>query len=148
MANTDHFEVWLVSIERSFQGLSVAVETVRILEELVEIWPNEVCDIFLLPHNVYTAITTLSIQSQITYYICCPKCFYHYSLGELAKFCTWYKTPWSRPYGEKLWTLWSTCSSSKLVPWWLYNMQVFSSWFETFLFCSGIKDLIDQYYGH
>jgi len=36
--------VWLVSIERSFQGLSIAVETVRIIEELVEIWPNEVCD--------------------------------------------------------------------------------------------------------
>jgi len=32
-------------IERSFQGLSVAVETMRIIEELVEIWPNEVCDI-------------------------------------------------------------------------------------------------------
>jgi len=32
-------------IERSFQGLSVAIETVRIIEELVEIWLNEVCDI-------------------------------------------------------------------------------------------------------
>jgi len=31
-------------IERSFQGLSIAIETVRIVEELVEIWPNEVCD--------------------------------------------------------------------------------------------------------
>jgi len=31
-------------IERSFQGLSVAIETVRIDEELMEIWPNEVCD--------------------------------------------------------------------------------------------------------
>jgi len=36
--------MWLVSIERSFQGLSVAVETMRIDEELTEIWPNEVCD--------------------------------------------------------------------------------------------------------
>ena len=42
--NTDCFEVWLVLIERSFQELSVAIETVRIIEELVEIWPNEVCD--------------------------------------------------------------------------------------------------------
>jgi len=33
-------------MERSFQGLSIAVETVRIVEELVEIWPNEVCDIW------------------------------------------------------------------------------------------------------
>ena len=31
-------------IERSFQGLSIAIETVRIVKELVEIWPNEVCD--------------------------------------------------------------------------------------------------------
>jgi len=31
-------------IERSFQGLSVAIKTVRIDEELMEIWPNEVCD--------------------------------------------------------------------------------------------------------
>jgi len=28
----------------SFQGLSIAVETVRIVKELMEIWPNEVCD--------------------------------------------------------------------------------------------------------
>jgi len=33
-------------IERSFEGLSVAVETVKIIKELVEIWPNEVCDSF------------------------------------------------------------------------------------------------------
>jgi len=31
-------------IERSFQGLSVVIKTVRIVEELVEIWLNEVCD--------------------------------------------------------------------------------------------------------
>jgi len=37
--------MWLVYIKRSFQGLSVAIETVRINEELMEIWPNEVCDI-------------------------------------------------------------------------------------------------------
>jgi len=33
-----------VSIGRSFQGHSIAIETVRIIEELMEIWPNEVCD--------------------------------------------------------------------------------------------------------
>ena len=43
-ANTDRFEAWLVSIKRSFQGLSVTVETMRIVKELVEIWPNEVCN--------------------------------------------------------------------------------------------------------
>jgi len=31
-------------IERSFQGLFVAIKTVRIVKELVEIWLNEVCD--------------------------------------------------------------------------------------------------------
>ena len=31
-------------IERSFQGLSVAIKTMRIVEELIEIWLNEVCD--------------------------------------------------------------------------------------------------------
>jgi len=28
----------------SFQKLSIAVKTVRINEELMEIWPNEVCN--------------------------------------------------------------------------------------------------------
>ena len=36
--------MWLVSIERPFQGLSGAIETVGIVQELIEIWPNEVCD--------------------------------------------------------------------------------------------------------
>ena len=35
----------MTGIDRKvFQGLSIAVETVRIVEELVEIWSNEVCD--------------------------------------------------------------------------------------------------------
>jgi len=37
----------LVSTERFFQGLSVAVKTVGIDEELMEIWLNEVCDRWL-----------------------------------------------------------------------------------------------------
>jgi len=44
LAITDCFETLLVSIERSFQGLSGAVETMGIVKELMEIWPNEVCD--------------------------------------------------------------------------------------------------------
>ena len=43
--DTDRLEVVLVAIERSFQGLFVAIETVGIIEELVEIQPNEVRDI-------------------------------------------------------------------------------------------------------
>jgi len=30
--------------QKYFQGLSVAIDTVRIVKELVEIWPNEVYD--------------------------------------------------------------------------------------------------------
>jgi len=37
-------------IERSFQGLSVAIEIVRIIEELIEIGLNEVCDKFIIMH--------------------------------------------------------------------------------------------------
>jgi len=31
-------------IKRSFQELSIAIKTMRIVKELMEIWPNEVCD--------------------------------------------------------------------------------------------------------
>ena len=35
----------MTGIDRKvFSGLSIAIETVRIDEELMEIWPNEVCD--------------------------------------------------------------------------------------------------------
>jgi len=33
-----------VSIERSFQGLSGAIETIEIVKELIEIGLNKVCD--------------------------------------------------------------------------------------------------------
>jgi len=35
-------------IERSFQGLSGAIETMGIIEELMEILPNEVCDTLMV----------------------------------------------------------------------------------------------------
>jgi len=44
-ADIDHLETWLVLIERSFQGLSRAVEIVEIVKELVKVGLNEVCDI-------------------------------------------------------------------------------------------------------
>jgi len=31
-------------VERFFQGLSVTIDTMRIIKELMEIWLNEVCD--------------------------------------------------------------------------------------------------------
>jgi len=36
--------MWLVSIKGSFQGLLEAIKIIRIIEELMEIWLNEVCD--------------------------------------------------------------------------------------------------------
>jgi len=44
LTNIDCLETWLTLIERSFQGLFVAIKTVKIVEELVEIGLNEVCD--------------------------------------------------------------------------------------------------------
>jgi len=38
-------------IERSFQGLLGAVETMRIVKELMKIWPNEVCDSIVYPYT-------------------------------------------------------------------------------------------------
>jgi len=38
-------------IKRSFQELSVAVETMRIIKELMEIWLNEVCDTHNTPRD-------------------------------------------------------------------------------------------------
>jgi len=75
----DRLETWLVSIERSFQGLFVAIEIVRIDEELMEIWPNEVCDTYTTPayayqqpisntshngHNYFDSDNTLSMSAE------------------------------------------------------------------------------------
>jgi len=35
-------------MERSFKELLGVFKTVRIVEELIEIWPNEVCDNFII----------------------------------------------------------------------------------------------------
>jgi len=77
-SNTDYFEMWLVSIERSFQGLSVAIETVRIIEELMEIWPNEVCNTVksLTEVNVndYVAIFFVGEHGQVINLVIDPDC--------------------------------------------------------------------------
>ena len=62
----DRLETWLVSIERSFQGLSVAIKTVRIDEELMEIWPNEVCDIVLILYYGFLSRRTKHSLSSLT----------------------------------------------------------------------------------
>jgi len=52
-------------IKRSFQGLSVAIETVRIVEELVEIWPNEVCDTLPLIMKLINNIDSKKVFTKI-----------------------------------------------------------------------------------
>ena len=57
--------MWLVSIERSFQGLFVAIETMRIVKELMEIWPNKVCDRqHVSENNINTTLAALTTQLQ------------------------------------------------------------------------------------
>ena len=57
LANIDCLKTWLVSIKRSFWGLVVAFKTVRIVEELMEIWPNEICDTLV----VYTIVSQVAL---------------------------------------------------------------------------------------
>jgi len=53
--------MWLASIERSFWGLSIVFKTVKNIKELMEIWPNEVCDSFLLwTSSLYMSLYSLS----------------------------------------------------------------------------------------
>ena len=52
----------MVSIKRSFQGLLGAIKTVGIVKELMEIWPNEVCDKLVVIYCIvyhYTKRATL-----------------------------------------------------------------------------------------
>jgi len=50
----------------SFQGLSVTIKTVRIDEELMEIWPNEVCDSPLSSFSLVPAVTNQVIRIYIS----------------------------------------------------------------------------------
>ena len=75
-ANTNCFEAWLVWIERSFQELSAAIETMTIVKELVEIWPNKVCDrLIWAPESfVRGSLTEFSLDSLYylyNYYMVC-----------------------------------------------------------------------------
>ena len=66
LANIDYLEMWLASIERSFRGLSVAFKTVRIVEELMEIWLNEVCD--KNESNFSKMVSVMNIEWNYNYY--------------------------------------------------------------------------------
>ena len=51
--NIDYLETWLVSTERPFKGLSGTIRTIEIIEELMEIWLDEVCDNWFLRVEIY-----------------------------------------------------------------------------------------------
>ena len=52
--------------KRSFQELAVAIETVRIIKELMKIWPNEVCDTirlsWLMQHSLPVAAKLIAFE--------------------------------------------------------------------------------------
>ena len=102
----------------------------------------------LIPHDVRTAITTLSLDPTIIRSICCPKCYSKYSLNHLPEICHQRETARSQPCGAKLWTTRSTRSGPRRVPCRLYSTQDFDSWLEFFLSRPGIEDLIDKSYDH
>ena len=93
-----------------------------------------------IPYDVYTAMSSLSIEPQIIWNICCPKCFHHYLLNSLSETCSWRESPQSKRYGKKLWTRHSTWSGLKVVLCWLYTTQDFKSWLEFFLSYPGIEE--------
>src|SRR5882762_5766679 len=61
-----------------------------------------------LPHDVHTAMNTLSLEPVILHLICCMKCFPKYSLASLPQICLQCETPQSWSCGESLWTTKST----------------------------------------
>jgi len=49
--------------QKVFQGLAGAVETMRIVKELIEIWPNEVCDNYIYLYICNSCISLLGLLS-------------------------------------------------------------------------------------
>jgi len=102
----------------------------------------------LIPHDVHTAITTLSLNPKIIRSIWCSKCYAIYSLNHIPEICGRQETARSQPCGAKLWTTRSTRSGPRRVPCRLYSTRNFDSWLEFFLSRPGIEDLIDKSYDY
>src|SRR5260221_6863078 len=102
----------------------------------------------LIPHDVRTAISTLSLDPKIIRSICCPKCYSIYPLNRLPEICGRRETARSQPCGAILWTTRSTRSGPRRVPCRLYSTQDFDSLLEFFPSRPGIVDLIDKLYDH
>ena len=101
-----------------------------------------------LPHDIRTAINSLSLNPKILRSVCCPKCLTKYDLDHLPQICPRHETSHSRICGETLCTTRSTSKGPQIVPRTLYSIQDLGSWLEFFLSRPGIEDLIDQSYAH
>lgn len=101
-----------------------------------------------IPHDVRTAVSTLSLEPNIIRYVCCPKCFCRYSLQGLPETCTWKQTRRSRTCNEPLLVARVTRRGPRIVPRLLYNVQSFESWLQFILSCPGVEDLVDKSYAH
>jgi hypothetical protein len=83
--------------------------------------PSASSNSFRLPHDVRTAINTLSIEPVIIRSICCPKCFKQYKLDCLPEVCLRRDTRRSKPCLEQLWTTRVTARGPERVPRRLYS---------------------------
>jgi hypothetical protein len=45
-----------------------------------------------IPHDVRTAMLSLSLEPQIIRHVCCPHCFCQYNPQQLPTTCTWKET--------------------------------------------------------
>lgn len=88
---------------------------------------------YSVPHDVRTAMASISVEPKIIRYICCPKCFHCYSFDGLPQQCNWRETAKSKRCGEQLWTVRSTQTGPTIIPWRLYTLQCLKSWLEYFL---------------
>jgi hypothetical protein len=101
-----------------------------------------------LPHDIRTAISSLSLNPIILRSVCCPKCLTKYNLDNLPRVCPRRETSRSKVCGEILCTTRSSRRGPQMVPRTLYSTQDLTSWLEFFLSRPGIEDLIDQSYIH
>ncbi len=128
--------------------LQIVIQLAMLLGALLANSPSASSNSFRLPHDVRTAINTLSIEPVIILSICCPKCFKQYKLDCLPEVCLRRETRRSKPCLEQLWTTRVTACGPERVPRHLYSMQSFEDWLGFFLSRPGIEDLIDKSYQH
>ena len=76
--NIDCLKMWLASIKRSFWGLFVAFKTMRIIEELMKIWPNKVCNSDVKCYNIGMALLELPCANKMS------KVYSYISSGSLS----------------------------------------------------------------